>query len=69
MCDEGPVKVRVWFKENGKDLNFPAWTNTVEEIQAMKIAGFVKVHDIKYEIKEMCFDTGIEAIVFDLERA
>jgi hypothetical protein len=69
ICDNEPQKVRVWFRENGKELNFPAWTKTVEEIQAMKIAGMVKVHDIKYEIVEMVFNTQIDAVIFELKRA
>lgn len=67
MCDETPVKVRVWFQENGRNLHNPAWSNTVEEIQVMKLAGLVMVHDVKYQIKEMVFDTRAEAIIFELE--
>lgn len=67
MCDETPVKVRVWFRENEIKLNSYAWNNTVQELEAMKIAGMVIVNDIKYQIKEMVFDTRAEAMIFELE--
>ena len=67
MCDDSPVKVRVWFRENDRNLHNPAWSNTVEEIQVMKLAGLVMVHDVKYQIKEMVFDTSAAAMIFELE--
>ncbi|WP_440960561.1 hypothetical protein ACN6KS_22695 [Paenibacillus nitricinens] len=68
MSDE-VNKIRTWFRAGDKDLNFPAWTFTVEEVQAMKIAGLVTVHGERYEIKDMVFDTAGEAMIFDLVRA
>jgi hypothetical protein len=68
MSEEEVSKIRTWFREGGKNLNSPAWRFFVEEIQAMKIAGLVTVHNEKYEIKEMVFDTAGESMVFDLER-
>lgn len=65
---EEVFKVRTWFKERGKELHFPAWEFSVEEIHAMKIAGLVTVEGVKYEIKEMVYDTNNESMVFDLEK-
>mgnify|MGYP001428844788 CR=1 FL=1 len=60
------VKIRTWFRIGDKNLNSPAWFFTVEEINAMKIAGVAIVHGDKYEIKEMAFDTQGEAMIIQL---